>query len=85
MWWMVPILAAAAVFGAVLATTPPGFQTVTDVLFGTPRGAVAEAAAYALGAASSLSLAVLLVTTALSLAVDTALRRLRSSLARQEG
>lgn len=56
-----PLVAAVAVFSGVLLNTPPGFEALTDVLFGLPRGPNAEAAAYALGAAGSLALAALLV------------------------
>ncbi len=63
--WLVPLLAAAAVFSAVLLTTPPGFASIADVLFGSIRGPNAEAAAYALGAAAGLALAALLVVAAL--------------------
>jgi hypothetical protein len=62
--WVLPVLGAAAVFGAVLSTTPPGFATISEVLFGLPRGATADAAAYALGSAGSLALVALLVLAA---------------------
>ena len=58
--WAVPLGAAGAVFAFVLLTTPPGFKAITDVLFGSPRGVNADAAAYALGAAGSLALLALL-------------------------
>ena len=63
--WLVPLLGALAVFAGVLITTPPGFGAVTDVLFATPRGPNALAAAYALGAAGSLALIALLVLSGL--------------------
>lgn len=59
--WIVPLVGAAAVFAGVLATTPPGFGALSDVLLGVPRGPNAEAAAYALGAAGTLALVALLV------------------------
>jgi hypothetical protein len=76
--WSVPIAAAAAVFAAVLLTTPPGFRALSDILLGSPRGPSADAAAYALGAAGSLALLTLLFLGALLGALDLALRRKRS-------
>jgi hypothetical protein len=73
--WCVPLAAAAAVFGLVLATTPPGFGAISDVVFATLRGPNADAAAYALGAAASLALVVLLVLAAACGALELALRR----------
>jgi hypothetical protein len=43
--WLVPVLGAALVFAGVLLTTPPGFGAIGLVLFGSPSGAVADAAA----------------------------------------
>ena len=75
--WPIPLLASAAVFTFVLVTTPPGFRAVTDVLFGSPRGINADAAAYALGAAASLALLALLAVTLLVGLVEIAMRRWR--------
>ena len=75
--WLVPILAAAAVFAAVLLTTPPGFGAISDILLGSPRGPSADAAAYALGAAGSLALLTLLVLGLVLGLVDQAVRRWR--------
>jgi hypothetical protein len=75
MWkWLIPLVGALAVFCGVLLVTPPGFRTITDVLFGSPRGPNADAAAYALGAASSLALVALLGLAALCTAVPWASR-----------
>jgi hypothetical protein len=62
--WIVPLVAATAVFTGVLLSTPPGFAALTDVLFGQPRGPNAEGAAYALGAAGALALVALLALAA---------------------
>jgi len=70
----VPVLGAALVFVAVLLTTPPGFGAIGAVLFGSPRGATADAAAYAIGAAASLALLALVVLAALTAGVDFARR-----------
>jgi hypothetical protein len=75
--WGVPLLVALAVFSGVLLTTPPGFRAIWDVLFGSPRGANADAAAYALGAAGSLALLALLAAALIVSVVDLARRRLR--------
>jgi hypothetical protein len=72
--WIVPLLGAGVVFGAVLQSTPPGLRAITDVAFGTPRGPSADAAAYALGAAASLALVALLVLAAAWFLVDLAVR-----------
>ena len=73
--WVVPLLVALGVFVAVLLTTPPGFQAISDVLLGEPRGANADAAAYALSAAGSLAL-LALVALALMLGIlDLVVRR----------
>ena len=71
--WLVPLVGALAVFCGVLLITPPGFRTITDVLFGSPRGPNADAAAFALGAAASLALVALLVLTALCFGAEWAL------------
>lgn len=63
--WLVPLLGGILVFSAVLATTPPGFQALGDVLFGQPRGPFASAAAYAIGAAGTLGLLTLLLLAAI--------------------
>ena len=68
-----PIVAAAAVFAAVLLMTPPGFRALSDVLLGSPRGPSADAAAYALGAAGSLALLTLLILGVLLGTLDLAL------------
>jgi hypothetical protein len=73
--WATPLLGAAAVFVFVLVTTPPGFSSVPDVLFGSPRGVNADAAAYALGAAASLALGALLGLAVVMAAIETILRR----------
>jgi hypothetical protein len=69
------LLASAAVFTLVLLSTPPGFAAIGDVLFGSPRGSSAEAAAYALGAASSLALAALLGAAAVGAVIELLRRR----------
>jgi hypothetical protein len=72
---VVALVGAAAVFSAVLLTTPPGFGGISDLLIvGASRGPNTEGAAYAVGAASTLALFTLLALTALGYAVD-ALRR----------
>jgi hypothetical protein len=71
----VPLLGALGTFGGVLLSTPPGFSALSDVLFGLPRGPNAEAAAYALGAAGSLALVVLLVLAGLCWLLDLVMRR----------
>jgi hypothetical protein len=75
--WLVPIVGAAVVFAAVLLTTPPGFRAISDIVFGTPRGPSADAAAYALGAAGSLALLTLLVFGLVLGVVDLAVQRWR--------
>ena len=71
MWrTLVPLLITAAVFCAVLLSTPPGFGSLSDVLIGTARGPNAEAAAYALGAAASLALLALLASAAVCFVID---------------
>ncbi|MCA1648310.1 MAG: hypothetical protein LC797_23585 [Chloroflexi bacterium] len=75
--WLIPIACAIGVFAAVLATTPPGFRAISDILLGSPRGASADAAAYALGAAGSLALLTLLLLGLVLGAIDLALRRFR--------
>ena len=73
--WLVPLVGALLVFTGVLLTTPPSFRAIADVVFGSPRGATADAAAYALGAAASLALLTLVVAAALAAAIDLARRR----------
>jgi len=73
--WLVPILGAAAVFAAVLLTTPPGFSAIGDIVLGSARGPSADAAAYALGAAGSLALLTLLGLALVLGLVDLAIRR----------
>ncbi len=75
--WILPLLAAVAVFSGVLVTTPPGFAALADTLFGTPRGALQDAAAYALGAAASLALLALVGVGLVCAGCELALRRLR--------
>jgi hypothetical protein len=75
--WLVPLAGAAVVFTGVLLTTPPGFRAISDIVFGTPRGPSADAAAYALGAAGSLALVTLLVLALVLGVVDAAVRRWR--------
>lgn len=75
--WLVPLVSAASVFGFVLSTTPPGWRAIPDVLLGSVRGPNADAAAYALGAAASLALVALVVTTCAALLVRLSTRRLR--------
>jgi hypothetical protein len=73
--WLLPLVGAAIVFSGVLLTTPPGFRALSDVLFGSPRGPSADAAAYALGAAASLALVTLLVLALLIAGIETLIRR----------
>jgi hypothetical protein len=73
--WLLPLLGAAAVFTGVLLTTPPGFGAIGAVLFGSPRGAAADAAAYALAAAASLALVALVLLACLATGIELALRR----------
>jgi hypothetical protein len=73
--WVVPVLGAALVFAGVLLTTPPGFGAIGLVLFGSPRGALADAAAYAIGAAATLALGALLVLAAIAQGIDAFVRR----------
>jgi len=54
--WAGPLLVALVVFVFVLSSTPPGFGAIPDELLGLARGPNLDAAAYALGAASSLAL-----------------------------
>jgi hypothetical protein len=75
--WPIPLLGAAAVFAYVLLTTPPGLRAIPDVLLSSPRGVNADAAAYALGAASSLALLVLLGLAVIVVGVEIAMRRVR--------
>jgi hypothetical protein len=75
--WIVPLLGAGVVFCAVLLTTPPGFNAITQVLFVAPRGPSADAAAYALAAASSMALVTLLLLAVACGVLDLFLRRVR--------
>ena len=75
--WLVPIVGAGLVFTAVLLTTPPGFEAISDILFGLPRGPNADAAAYALGAAGSLALLTLLALGLVLGAIDLAIQHWR--------
>jgi hypothetical protein len=72
--WVVPLVAAAAVFAFVLATTPPGFVSVPTMIVSSG----ADAAAYAAGAAASLALVTLVVLGVLCSAAGRLLRRARS-------
>jgi hypothetical protein len=78
--WLVPLVGGLGVFSAVLASTPPGFGALTDVLFGIPRGPFAAATAYALGAAGTLGLFTLLVLTGACYGLRLLLRRRASSV-----
>ena len=77
--WVVPLVGAAAVFVGVMLTTPPGFRTIVDVVFGSPRGTVADIAAYTIGSAASLALASLIVVAVACSVIDLLLRRARNS------
>ena len=70
-----PLVGAAVVFGGVLGTTPPGFAAISAVVLGSPRGATADSAAYALGSAGSLALVTLLVVAAVCGGIDWLLHR----------
>ena len=75
--WLVPLVGAALVFSGVLSTTPPGFRALSDVLFGSPRGPNADAAAYALAAAASLALVALIVIATITAGVEFVTKRSR--------
>jgi hypothetical protein len=75
--WLAPLVAALAVFAGVLLVTPPGLASIGEVLLGPTRGARAEAAAYALGAAASLALLTLACVWAVCALLDALVRRLR--------
>jgi hypothetical protein len=75
--WLLPLLGAVLVFSFVLLTTPPGFGAIGAVLFGSPRGAVADAVAYTLGSASSLALVTLVVLALITSTIEFARRRSR--------
>lgn len=75
--WVVPLAGAAAVFAFVLLTTPPGFLAIRDMLLVSGRGPVADAAAYALGAAATLALVTLLVLAGVCGGLALLLRRLK--------
>jgi Mn2+/Fe2+ NRAMP family transporter len=72
--WVGPLVGALVVFAAVLAVTPPGFGAIQEVVFGSPRGPSADAAAYVLGAAGSLALLTLLVLAAVAIGIEFVLR-----------
>jgi hypothetical protein len=73
--WAVPLLGAAAVFGAILVSTPPGFASIPQVAFFAARGAPSDAAAYALGAASALALVTLVLLAVACAAIELVMRR----------
>ena len=73
--WLLPLVAGVVVFAFVLMTTPPGFVSLAYVFVGGARGATADAAAYAVGAAASLSLIVLLAFSVVLGAVDVLFHR----------
>lgn len=75
MRWGVPLLAALVVFVGVLLSTPPGFGSLADVLLGAARGPNADAAAYALGAASTLALVCLCAVAGLYGVIELLRRR----------
>jgi hypothetical protein len=75
--WGVPLVGAAVVFASVLLMTPPGLRAITDVVLGSPRGANADAAAYALGSAGSLALLTLLGLAAILGGIDFVIKRSR--------
>jgi hypothetical protein len=72
--WLLPLVSAAAVSGFVLATTPPGFLAVPQLVFASPRGPIADAIAYTLAAAASLGLTALLVMALICAAIERLLR-----------
>jgi hypothetical protein len=74
--WIVPLVGAALVFGAVLLSTPPGFGAIRDVIVVAPSGPSADAAAYALGAAASLALVALVVLGVVCGGLDVLLRKM---------
>jgi hypothetical protein len=76
--WLVPVLGAAAVFVAVLLTTPPGLRALSDVVLSAPRGASADAAAYALGAAGGLAFLTLVGLAVVCGVLDLVVRRRRA-------
>lgn len=73
--WVAPLVGAALVFVGVMLTTPPGFGALANVAFGTPRGPIADSAAYVLGSAASLALMTLLVLAIVAIGIEFALRR----------
>ncbi len=78
--WVTPLAVGAVVIGFVLATTPPGFGAVVDIVLGSPRGNLADADAYALGTAASLGLVALIAMAVLCAglaAIADSLRALR--------
>jgi hypothetical protein len=60
--FVVSLILAAVVFAGVLLSTPPGLVSLPDLVLGPARGARGAAEAYAVGAAASLSLLVLLLS-----------------------
>jgi hypothetical protein len=71
---VVCLVAAGAVFVGVLLSTPPGLVSLPDLVLGPARGARGAAEAYAVGAAASLSLLTLAVTSALVMLWKLAIR-----------
>lgn len=69
--WLVPLLGAGAVFGFVLATTPPGFVALETAVLSTGT----DPAAYAAGAAASLGLVTLVLLGAACATADMLVRR----------
>jgi hypothetical protein len=75
---VVCLLLAGLVFAGVLLSTPPGLVSLPDLVLGPARGARGAAEAYAVGAAASLALAVLVVSGAV-VAFSKLVRRRRGS------
>jgi hypothetical protein len=73
--WFIPLVGAATVFCGVLLITPPGFTALPDVLLNTARGPGAEAATYALGAAATFALAVLITLSGVCFVIGLLRRR----------
>jgi hypothetical protein len=76
--WAAPLGGAAAVFTAVMCTTPPGFAAISDVVSGTPRGTNADSVAYVLGSAASLALLALVVLLLVAVGTEFVLRHRKS-------
>ena len=72
--WLVPLAGASLVFAGVVGTTPPGFGAIGEVVFGSPRGPIADSDAYVLGAASSLALITLVVLAVVAVGIEFVLR-----------